>query len=80
MLRQLATKRTAAVRAFSITRTAMADTPNKSGDAFKEREAANENAYVKKHEAEQLKKLREKLDEQKKVVDKLESEIKNLKK
>lgn len=49
-------------------------------DSFKDRESAQEGAYIKKHEAEQLKKLREKLEEQKKVVLDLETELKNLKK
>lgn len=79
MLRQLATKRTIATRGFSVSRAALTEQPSKS-DAFKERESAQENAYVKKHEAEQLRKLREKLDEQKKVVDQLEKEIKEMKK
>lgn len=78
MLRQLATRRSPAVRAFSVTRAVLADAPSKT-DAFKDRESAQENAYVKKHEAEQLKKLRERLSEQKKVVDQLEKEIKDIK-
>ncbi|GEQ68868.1 hypothetical protein JCM33374_g2537 [Metschnikowia sp. JCM 33374] len=77
MLRQITTKRIAAVRSFSVTRPAAA---NGGKDSFKEREAASEAAYVKKHEAEQLKELKEKLAEQKKTVQNLEKELKNLKK
>lgn len=49
-------------------------------DQFSEREKAQENVYIKKHEAEQLKKLREKLNQQKETIDNLEKEINNLKK
>lgn len=79
MLRQLTARSTPAIRRFSLTQRAMTEGPNKS-DSFKDREAANENVYVKKHEAEQLKKLREQLDRQKKVVEDLSKEIDNLKK
>lgn len=78
MFKQLAAKKTP-VRAFSISRSALVQQPNKS-DSFKDRENAQENSYIKKHEAEQLKKLREKLEEQKKVVQDLEQELKDLKK
>lgn len=78
MLRQL-TARTPAARSFSRSAVALVEQPNKS-DSFREREAANENAYVKKHEAEQLKKLREQLEQQKNIVNKLQDEIKDLKK
>lgn len=79
MLRQLAARNTTkSIRAFSISIRAMVDGPSKS-DSFKERESAQEGAYIKKHEAEQIKKLRERLEEQKKVVDKLEQDIKNIK-
>lgn len=77
MLRQLATRNTKSVRAFSISRRAMVEGPGKS-DSFKDRENAQEGAYIKKHEAEQLAKLRERLEEQKKVVDKLEKDLKDL--
>ncbi|KAM9903436.1 hypothetical protein OXX69_007930 [Metschnikowia pulcherrima] len=73
MLRQVATKRVPALRSFSVTRPMAAEGGK---DAWKEREAASETAYVKKHEAEQLKALREKLAEQKKTVADLEKEIK----
>lgn len=76
MLRQIATRRVASVRAFSVTRPAFAD----GKDSFKEREAASEAAYVKKHEVEQLKALKEQLAQQKKTVKDLEKEIKELKK
>lgn len=79
MLRQLTARSTPAIRRFSLTQRAMSDGPNKS-DSFKDREAANENVYVKKHEAEQLKKLKEQLERQKKVVEDLSKEIDNLKK
>lgn len=79
MLRQLATKRIAPVRALSLTRPALVEKPAKS-DSFKDREAANENVYVKKHEAEQLKQLKAQLEKQKKAVDKLEKEVENFKK
>lgn len=55
------------------------DAPSKQ-DAFSDREKAQENIYIKKHEAEQLKALREKLDQQKETIDKLEKEIKGYKK
>ncbi|KAK8442895.1 hypothetical protein ACI3LY_002693 [Candidozyma auris] len=79
MLRQLATRNaTKSVRAFSISRRAMVEGPSRT-DSFKDRENAQEGAYIKKHEAEQLKKLKERLEEQKKVVDKLEKDLKNFK-
>lgn len=79
MLRQLATKRIAGVRNFSVSSTVKLDTPSKS-DAFKDRENAQENVYIKKHEAEQLKQLKERLEQQKKAVEQLEKDIKDLKK
>ncbi|SGZ50507.1 CIC11C00000000233 [Sungouiella intermedia] len=78
MLKQLATKRIAGVRAFSVSRAVAVDQPSKT-DAFKDRENAQENVYIKKHEAEQLKQLKERLAEQKKAVDQLEKDIKDLK-
>lgn len=77
MLRSIASRNT--IRTFSAARVARVDAPNKS-DAFKERENAQENAYIKKHEAEQLKKLKAQLDQQKEVVEKLQKEINDLKK
>lgn len=79
MLRQLTTKRISAVRNLSVSRVARIENPSRT-DSFKERENAQENAYVKKHETEQLKQLKEKLEQQKKAVDEIETEIKNLKK
>lgn len=79
MLRQLATKRIQGVRAFSVSRAVAVDQPTKN-DAFKDRENAQENVYIKKHEAEQLKKLKDQLAEQKKAVEQLENDIKDLKK
>lgn len=78
MFRQLATKRIAGARSFSRSTIAMVDQPSKA-DAFKDRENAQENVYIKKHEAEQLKQLKERLAEQKKAVDQLEKDIKDLK-
>ncbi|WPK26191.1 hypothetical protein PUMCH_003539 [Australozyma saopauloensis] len=77
MLRQV-TRTAPAFRQFSFTQRAFTE-PTKN-DSFKDREAANENVYVKKHEAEQLKKLKEQLEKQKKVVEDLNKEIDNLKK
>lgn len=77
MLRQTITRSAPVTRAFSTARPVFADSKT---DSFKQREAADENVYVKQHEAEQLKKLKEKLEEQKKVVDKLEKDLKDLKK
>lgn len=53
---------------------------NAANDLFAEREKAQENVYIKKHEAEQLKKLREKLEQQKETINNLEKEISDLKK
>lgn len=50
----------------------------KSG--FNDKERAEENVYVKKHEAEQLKALKEQLAKQKETIDKLSDEIKSFKK
>lgn len=79
MLRQVTARSAPAFRSFSLSKRVLSDGPSKS-DSFKDREAANENVYVKKHEAEQLKKLREQLEKQKKVVEDLSKEIDNLKK
>lgn len=69
------------VRAFSTARVAMSEGAiNQANDAFSEKEKAAENVYVKKHEAEQLRALKEKLQKQKETIDKLEDEISNLKK
>lgn len=48
-------------------------------DAFANRERAQENAYIRKHQAEQLQKLKDDLAKQKETIDKLSDEIKNLK-
>lgn len=66
------------IRSISITRPALVDNVGK--DAFNDREKAQESAYIKKHEAEQLKALKEQLDKQKETIDKLSDEIKGLKK
>lgn len=79
MLKQFTARSGSAVRSLSSTTRVLFDKPSKS-DSFKEREAANENMYVKKHEAEQLRKLREQLEKQKKVVEDLSNEIDKLKK
>ncbi|EGW35018.1 uncharacterized protein SPAPADRAFT_58152 [Spathaspora passalidarum NRRL Y-27907] len=48
---------------------------NQTGDKFAEKERAQENLYIKKHEAEQLKKLKERLQQQKETLDQLEKDI-----
>ncbi|CAH2446467.1 F1F0-ATP synthase inhibitor [Komagataella phaffii CBS 7435] len=50
-----------------------------SGDAFTKREKAQEDFYIKKHQAEQLAKLREQLKNQKEHLQNLEKEINNIK-
>ncbi|ESX02003.1 hypothetical protein HPODL_05125 [Ogataea parapolymorpha DL-1] len=47
-----------------------------SSDAFTKREKAQEDYYIKKHQAEQIAKLREQLAKQKEQLDHLESSIK----
>lgn len=77
MLRHISKPQT--VRFFSVARAARVEHPSKT-DSFKERETAEETAYIRKQEKEQLQKLRKQLDDQKQVVDKLEKELKDLKK
>ncbi|RLV94364.1 hypothetical protein JA1_001840 [Spathaspora sp. JA1] len=64
------------IRNFSSARIAMTEGAiNETGDKFAEKERAQENLYIKKHEAEQLKKLRERLQQQKETLDQLEKDI-----
>lgn len=77
MLSQVA-KRTS-IRSFSRARVLLSDGVT-GNDAFSDREKAQENIYIKKHEAEQLKALKEKLEQQKQAISDLEKEIKDLKK
>ncbi|KAK6456216.1 ATPase inhibitor mitochondrial precursor [Scheffersomyces xylosifermentans] len=71
----------ASARAFSTSRVALSEGAiNNANDAFSEKERAQENVYIKKHEAEQLKALREKLEKQKQTIEKLEKEIDDIKK
>lgn len=67
--------KTVSTRSFSTGRVVFAE---KSG--FNDKERAEENVYVKKHEAEQLKALKEQLAKQKETIDKLSDEIKSFKK
>lgn len=69
------------VRMFSTSRIAMTEGAISQGkDSFAEKERTQENLYIRKHEAEQLKALKKQLDEQKKLVDDLKSEVDKLKK
>lgn len=82
MLSQVA-KRTvqSSVRSLSTARVLLTETPSGQGRSpFNDREKAEETVYIKKHEAEQLKALREKLEKQKEAISELESEINKLKK
>ncbi|KAI5953521.1 hypothetical protein KGF54_002893 [Candida jiufengensis] len=63
-------------RLFSISSIRLVD-GSIGKDSFSEKERAQENVYIKKQEEAQLKKLREKLQEQKDTIEKLEEEIKN---
>lgn len=65
------------VRSISTARTLLSEVGK---DAFSDRERAQEANYIKKHEAEQLKALKEQLAQQKETIDKLAEEIKNMKK
>ncbi|RCK55979.1 hypothetical protein Cantr_08268 [Candida viswanathii] len=63
-------------RLFSTSRIAMTEGAiPQSKDAFAEKERAQENVYIKKQEAAQLKKLKEKLQQQQETIDKLEKEL-----
>lgn len=67
------------VRAFSVSRAALTDgSIVQDRSSFSEKERAQETAYIKAHEAEQLKKLRKKLEDQKQTINELEKEIDNL--
>ncbi|CAN3375386.1 hypothetical protein DIURU_002417 [Diutina rugosa] len=67
------------VRAFSVSRAALLDgSIVQDKGSFSEKERAQETAYIKAHEAEQLKKLRKKLEEQKQTINDLEKEIDNI--
>jgi small-conductance mechanosensitive channel len=68
------------IRSFSMSSVARTNEAPSKQDAFGEREKAQENVYIKKHEAEQLRALKEKLEQQKQTIDKLEKEIKDIKK
>lgn len=75
-------KRTAvqSVRSFSSTRIAAKGTINSGSQAFNDKEQAQENLYIKKHEQEQLRILKEKLEKQKETIEKLQQDVDNLKK
>ncbi|GMG22844.1 unnamed protein product [Ambrosiozyma monospora] len=49
--------------------------PSSSSDAFTKREKAQEDLYVKKHEADQLAKLKADLEKHKKELEELEKQI-----
>ncbi|ODV86432.1 hypothetical protein CANARDRAFT_6904 [[Candida] arabinofermentans NRRL YB-2248] len=50
--------------------------PDGSSDSFTKREKAQEDLYVKKHQAEQIAKLKEQLAKQKEQLDELENKLK----
>ena len=60
-----------AVRTLSTSRAAFSP----AGDKFNDKERAEEAAYIKKHEAEQLSKLKEQLDKQREEIDKLKEQL-----
>ncbi|CCG22345.1 hypothetical protein CORT_0B06360 [Candida orthopsilosis Co 90-125] len=69
---------TASIRYFSTSRAMLIESGSNIGkDSFHEKERAQENVYIKKQEEAQLKKLKEKLEEQKKTIENLEEELKN---
>ncbi|CAK7901239.1 ATPase inhibitor, mitochondrial [[Candida] anglica] len=78
MLSQVS-KRAFSVRAFSTSRVSLTAPPPSGNNSFNDREKAQEGAYIKKHEAEQLAKLREELAKQKESLNKLEDQIKDIK-
>jgi len=53
---------------------------SQSGDSFQKREQANENMFIRQKEMESLKKLKEKLSQQRKHLDELDSHIAELEK
>lgn len=63
-------------RSFSSAKVVLS--ADKSG--FSDKEQAEENVYIKKHEAEQLKALKDQLAKQKDTIEKLSEEIKSIKK
>lgn len=73
MLSQVS-RRALSVRSFSTSRIAFAAPPG-GKDSFREKENAEEAAYVRKHEAEQLAKLREELAKQKTKIAELEETL-----
>ena len=73
MLSQITRSSIRGVRLFSTSRIALTEGAiSQSKDAFAEKERAQENVYIKKQEAAQLKKLKEKLQQQKETIEKLE--------
>lgn len=78
MLSQITRSSIRGVRLFSTSRIALTEGAiSQSKDAFAEKERAQENVYIRKQEEAQLKKLKEKLEEQKKTIENLEEELKN---
>ncbi|KAG4405526.1 MAG: hypothetical protein M5F18_05685 [Asgard group archaeon] len=76
MLSQITRSSIRGVRLFSTSRIALTEGAiSQSKDAFAEKERAQENVYIKKQEAAQLKKLKEKLQQQKETIEKLEKEL-----
>ncbi|KAI5969487.1 hypothetical protein CANMA_001555 [Candida margitis] len=68
----------ASIRFFSTSRAMLIESGSNIGrDSFHEKERAQENVYIKKQEEAQLKKLREKLEEQKQTIENLQAELKN---
>ncbi|CAI5757528.1 unnamed protein product [Candida verbasci] len=69
------------IRSFSTSRLVLTEGAiPKSKGSFQDKERAQENVYIKQQEAAQLKKLKEKLQQQQETIDKLETELKNHKK
>ncbi|KAJ1941283.1 hypothetical protein EC988_006802, partial [Linderina pennispora] len=58
-------------------KTAMIPTARYTTDRFQEREAASENQYMRKREAEKLQALKAQLDKAKQQVEELQSKIDN---
>ncbi|KAI3406341.1 hypothetical protein KGF56_000822 [Candida oxycetoniae] len=63
-------------RFFSTSRVVLMDGQNIGRDSFSEKEKAQENVWIKKHEEDQLKRLKAQLEKQKDTIAKLEEEIK----
>lgn len=70
------------IRSISTSRSLLSNSEGATASSkeFSDREKAQETAYIKKHEAEQLKALKEQLAKQKETIDKLSDEIKSMKK